>query len=167
MEEATHSAELVREDIQSFRNRYTFIASTDTCNICNFTLMVRCFYMFPCKHRFHTDCLLKELMPLLGIQRSVFLFVNLPYYKFNCFVGPAKRNKLDDLNRQLKILNAQSQGDSVSTGSSGMSAKDLVTTEIDNIIASECLYCGENMIRNIDKPFIDEHEYERVIKEWE
>lgn len=83
------------------------------------------------------------------------------------FVGPAKRNKLDDLNRQLKILNTQGQSDNLSTNSAGMSAKELVKAEIDNIVASECLYCGENMIRNIDKPFIEEHEYEKIMKEWE
>lgn len=82
-------------------------------------------------------------------------------------LGPAKRNKLDDLNRQLKILNAQGQGDNLSTGSTGMSAKEMVKAEIDNIVASECLYCGENMIRNIDKPFIEENEYEKIMKEWE
>lgn len=72
MEEATQSAELVRGEIQSFRNRYTFISSNDNCDICNLTLMVRCFYMFPCKHRFHTDCLLKELTHLLGNIKGFF-----------------------------------------------------------------------------------------------
>lgn len=146
MEDATRSAELVRSEIQSFRNRYTFINSSDVCDLCSTILLTRCFYMFPCNHRFHTDCLLKELTP---------------------FLGPAKRNKLDDLNRQLKMLKAQNQGDNLSTGSSGMSAKDIVKAEIDNIIASECFYCGENMIRNIDKPFIEENEYDRVMKEWD
>jgi hypothetical protein len=66
MEEATKSAHLVREDIQSFRNRFTFISSDETCEVCNVTLMIRPFYMFPCQHKFHTDCLMNELNPLLG-----------------------------------------------------------------------------------------------------
>lgn len=65
------------------------------------------------------------------------------------------------------MLNTQSQADTISTGSSGISTRDVVKGEIDNIIASECFYCGENMIRNIDKPFIEENEFDRVIKEWE
>lgn len=48
-----------------------------------------------------------------------------------------------------------------------MSTRDMIKSEIDNILASECLYCGENMIRNIDKPFIEEHEYDLIMKEWE
>jgi hypothetical protein len=66
MEEATKSAHLVREDIQSFRNRFTFISSDETCEVCSVTLMIRPFYMFPCQHKFHTDCLMNELNPLLG-----------------------------------------------------------------------------------------------------
>jgi hypothetical protein len=48
-----------------------------------------------------------------------------------------------------------------------MSAREIVKSEIDNIVASECLFCGENMIRNIDKPFIEDYEYDKIAKEWE
>lgn len=66
MQEATESAERVRYEIQSFRNKYTFIKTTDTCSICNLTLIMSAFYIFPCGHRFHSDCLLMELTPNLG-----------------------------------------------------------------------------------------------------
>lgn len=84
-------------------------------------------------------------------------------------IGPAKRNKLHDLNRQLTLLSAQVavHSDAVSTSSASLCIRDQVRQDIDTIVASECLYCGEIMIRNIDSPFIDEREYERVIKEWE
>lgn len=82
------------------------------------------------------------------------------------FLGPAKKNKLADLHRQLNVLNSQ-VGDNVSTGSMGLSTRDAVKSDIDNIVASECLYCGENMIRNIDKPFVDDKEYDQIMKEWE
>lgn len=146
MTEATESAERVRDEIQSFRNRYTFIKATDTCSICQMTIMARAFYIFPCGHRFHTDCLLTDLTPNLG---------------------PAKRNKLHELNRQLTMLSAQVHSDNVSNSSASLSMRDQVKQDIDNIVASECLYCGEIMIRNIDKPFIDDKEYDKVMKEWE
>ena len=61
--------------------------------------------------------------------------------------------------------------------------------ELDDLIASECVFCGDLMIRslvdettfesvsddmasnlrtlrNIDKPFIDDQEFDRVIAEW-
>ena len=58
---------------------------------------------------------------------------------------------------------------------------------MDDLIASECVFCGDVMIRslveektfesddmasnlltlrNIDKPFIDDQEFDRVIAEW-
>ncbi|XP_076258770.1 vacuolar protein sorting-associated protein 18 dor isoform X1 [Rhynchophorus ferrugineus] len=145
MQDATDAADQVRQDIHAFRDSYMVINSYDKCEICDVTLMIRPFYTFPCHHKFHSDCLLSELSPSLG---------------------PTKKGRLADLERQLKTLNTQGNLDNVSTGS-GVSAKEQVKTEIDNIIASECLYCGENMIRNIDKPFVEDYEYENVMKEWE
>lgn len=81
-------------------------------------------------------------------------------------LGPAKRNKLTDLQRQLNILNTQTI-DNISTGSTGLSSRDIVRNDIDNIVASECLFCGENMIRNIETPFYTEHEYDQILKDWE
>ncbi|XP_050295734.1 vacuolar protein sorting-associated protein 18 homolog isoform X2 [Anthonomus grandis grandis] len=146
MEEATKSAEQVREEIQNFRNCYTYINSSDKCEVCEVTLLVKPFYFFPCQHKFHSDCLLKELEPNLG---------------------PLKKSRLAELERQFQTLSLQSNSDSISTGSSGMSARDQVKTEIDNILASECLYCGETMIRNIDTPFIEEFEFDSITREWQ
>lgn len=83
------------------------------------------------------------------------------------WIGPAKRNKLHELNRQLTLLSAQVHSDNVSNSSASLSMRDQVKQDIDNIVASECLYCGEIMIRNIDKAFIDEKEYDKIMKEWE
>lgn len=76
MEEATNSAEQVRNEIQSFRNCFTYINSADKCEVCNMILMVRPFYFFPCNHMFHSDCLLAELEPCLGKFFICILFVD-------------------------------------------------------------------------------------------
>ncbi|XP_057663701.1 vacuolar protein sorting-associated protein 18 homolog isoform X1 [Diorhabda carinulata] len=146
MEEATKSAKQVREEIEAFRNHHTIINTSDNCEVCNKMLLIKSFYMFPCRHMFHSDCLLTELSP---------------------FLGPAKRNRLSDLNKQLSLYNNQFNLDNLSTGSTGMSHREQLRAEIDNILASECPYCGEIMIKNIDQPFIEDHEYEMIMKEWE
>jgi hypothetical protein len=37
--------------------------------------------------------------------------------------------------------------DAVSIGSSAISAREQVRSEVDSLVAGECLYCGGNMIR--------------------
>lgn len=62
MEEATKSADLIRVDIKDLRNKYGYVSSTDVCVICEYALLGRDFYIFPCRHGFHTDCLTKEVL---------------------------------------------------------------------------------------------------------
>ncbi|KAG7209765.1 hypothetical protein KM043_011388 [Ampulex compressa] len=144
MQEATKAAELIRKDIQAFRMRCTFVYAKDTCNTCNVRLLLRPFYVFPCGHRFHSDCLVATLTPMLSMHQRI---------------------KLADLQRQLTVLSNRPE-DTTSVGSVSLSTKDQIKADIDELIASECFYCGELMIESIDKPFIEEEDYESVMKEW-
>ncbi|XP_076234523.1 vacuolar protein sorting-associated protein 18 dor isoform X2 [Calliopsis andreniformis] len=144
MQEATKPAELIRKDIQEFRTRCTYIHAKDTCNTCDVQLLLRPFYVFPCGHRFHSDCLVAALTPMLSMDQ---------------------RTKLAVLQRQLTALSNRPE-DTTSVGSVSLSRKDQIKADIDELVASECLYCGELMIESIDKPFIEEEDYERVMKEW-
>ena len=54
---------------------------------------------------------------------------------------------------------------SLGKGSAGTSREHL-KSDIDDIIASECVYCGELMIRSIDKPFIDPGKFEEEKSSW-
>lgn len=78
--------------------------------------------------------------------------------------GPARRNKLADLQRQLNVL---SKIELSTLTSSGLPLRELLRNEIDDIVANECIFCGEHMINCIDKPFIAEEDWDRVMKEWE
>ncbi|OAD60045.1 Vacuolar protein sorting-associated protein 18 like protein [Eufriesea mexicana] len=142
MEEATNAAELIRKDIQEYRTRCTFIHTKDTCNICGVQLLLRSFYIFSCGHKFHSDCLVATLTPMLSVDQ---------------------RTKFAHLQCQLTALSNKPE-DTRSVGS--LSKKDQIKADIDELIASECLYCGELMIESINKPFIEEEDYERVMKEW-
>ncbi|XP_038211746.1 vacuolar protein sorting-associated protein 18 homolog isoform X2 [Zerene cesonia] len=143
MEDATKSAECVRNEIQSFRNRSVLVSVADVCRVCDIALLLRPFYLFPCAHRFHTDCLLAHIQPALP---------------------PARRNKLADLQRQLAVL---SNIELSTVTSSGLPLREVLRNEIDDIVASECVLCGEHMISCIDKPFIADEDWDRVMKEWE
>nr|QHN70697.1 deep orange [Limenitis arthemis astyanax] len=143
MEEATKSAEYVRNEIQSFRNRSVLISVSDSCCLCSLALLLRPFYLFPCGHRFHSDCLLSEIRPQLA---------------------PARRNKLADLQRHLSVL---TNIELATITSNGLPLREVLKNEIDDIVANECVFCGEHMISCIDKPFIADEDWDRVMKEWE
>lgn len=66
MEECAEAAENVRKAIQSFKNRSVTISSQDNCSACGTFLLLKAFCIFPCSHKFHSDCLEKSLIDLLS-----------------------------------------------------------------------------------------------------
>lgn len=48
-----------------------------------------------------------------------------------------------------------------------MSQRDSIKNEIENVLAAECLFCGEHMINLIDKPFIGIEDWDRVNLDWQ
>ncbi|KAG0147221.1 hypothetical protein CROQUDRAFT_479078 [Cronartium quercuum f. sp. fusiforme G11] len=76
MEESTRSADLIKSDIEKLSHRFLVINQTDNCNSCDELLLTRPFYVFPCQHSFHVDCLIKEVtqhMPPHQLRRMLTL----------------------------------------------------------------------------------------------
>ncbi|KAJ1104409.1 hypothetical protein NDU88_001821 [Pleurodeles waltl] len=151
MEEATLSAKRIREDIQEMRNKYGSVEHQEKCSACDFPLLNRTFYLFLCGHMFHYDCLLQSVLP------------NLPTYK---------QVKLEDLQKKLltsnppvKSRHQPKEEDTISLGK-GQQTREQIKADIDDIVAAECVYCGELMIRTIDKPFIDPQKYDEEMQSW-
>lgn len=88
-----------------------------------------------------------------------------------------KQTRLEDLQKKLAATTQTSKsrhrptpkddGDTASLekGSAGTS-REQIKSDIDDIIASECVYCGELMIKSIDKPFIDPEKFEQEKASW-
>lgn len=53
----------------------------------------------------------------------------------------------------------------IGTTSTNVSPREQIKNEIENILAADCLYCGEYMIESIDKPFIDD--WDKVNLDWQ
>lgn len=47
-----------------------------------------------------------------------------------------------------------------------LALKRRLKADIDALVASECVYCGELLLRTIDMPFILDTEFERLQEEW-
>ncbi|KAK8861498.1 hypothetical protein IAR55_002319 [Kwoniella newhampshirensis] len=65
MDEATASAESIKRDIENLTNRFVTIEPGDKCWKCGLGLVIRQFYVFPCQHSFHADCLISMAMGFL------------------------------------------------------------------------------------------------------
>ncbi|KDQ63405.1 hypothetical protein JAAARDRAFT_147697 [Jaapia argillacea MUCL 33604] len=76
MDEATRNAEAIKQDIASLRNRFITLDSGETCSTCGYLLFTRQFYVFPCQHTFHADCLIglaKEFLPSYALRKILAL----------------------------------------------------------------------------------------------
>ncbi|BES99799.1 vacuolar protein sorting-associated protein 18 homolog [Nesidiocoris tenuis] len=133
MEDATKSAQIIRNEINAFRSRHSIISASDLCGVCQKTLLTSPFYSFPCSHRFHMDCLITEITPLLNLETQELLQTLLKW-----------------------------EEDEESTAE-----KQKIRSDLDAILAAQCLFCGDLMISLIDKPFIQDCDFERIRKEWE
>ncbi|XP_078486293.1 vacuolar protein sorting-associated protein 18 homolog [Ciona intestinalis] len=132
MNEATSSAHSIRANIQETRNRHLVVGGTDRCKSCDKLLLTRAFYLFPCQHAFHNDCMWKDARPLLI---------------------DSKRDLADRLQQKLLTLNLSN--DSTSKEERKTSRQKLIK-DLDETIANECVLCGEIAVRSIDTPFLDE-----------
>ncbi|KAK2461658.1 hypothetical protein APHAL10511_006121 [Amanita phalloides] len=76
MDEATRTAESIKQDINALKNRFITIDSAEICSSCSRQLLLRQFYVFPCRHCFHADCLIalaKEYLPAHALRKIVSL----------------------------------------------------------------------------------------------
>lgn len=58
MNEATASAESIKRDIAALSTRFVTVEQDEKCAKCAAALLLRQFYVFPCQHSFHADCLI-------------------------------------------------------------------------------------------------------------
>ncbi|TPX64225.1 hypothetical protein SpCBS45565_g06048 [Spizellomyces sp. 'palustris'] len=176
MDEATKSAESIRLDIRELRNRYTTIPVAERCKSCRSPLLTRQFYVFPCEHVFHADCLSNQV-----IREST----------------PAKSKRIQDLQERITQEIAAKRAALVDEGGSILSSAmlgmrrvkeageaspvpsggetkgnnkarspDTLKEELDDLIASECPLCGDLMIKSVDRPFIAQDEGD-TIRSWQ
>lgn len=58
MDEATASAESIKREIEQLSNRFITVEQGDKCWKCGGAVSSRQFYIFPCQHALHADCLI-------------------------------------------------------------------------------------------------------------
>ena len=153
MKSATESARQIRQEIKEFRNKFTIIRTEDKCVVCSYAVLTRWFYAFPCGHLFHSDCLITEVMP---------------------YLKQSQQKRIEEIRRNLSIGSSFSQmkttNDVFADQSNSIAAaneRERLLTELDDIVANECFYCGDVIISCIDEPFILPEEMSLVMDGWD
>jgi len=145
MAEASRSAGVIRDEIVQAKADHQYVRATDRCSICCDLLISRPFYLFSCSHKFHTDCLAEAILPHLPAPRQ---------------------RKLLELQSQVESLARETDNSSLDSRTAMPSRLEQTQAELDDLLASECVFCGDIMVKNIDRPFIEDDDFDRVMAEW-
>jgi hypothetical protein len=121
MDDSARSSTSIRLQISELAHRYAVISAGEACSICGYPLLTRQFYVFPCRHAFHADCLVTKL----------------------------KEEGGQTLRRRI----AEVQGE---LGHGGDEHRKRAMEEFDEVVASECVLCGDLMVRSVDMGFKEE-----------
>ncbi|KAH6622436.1 Pep3/Vps18/deep orange family-domain-containing protein [Boeremia exigua] len=70
MDDSEDTARHIASDIKALGQRYAVVRPGERCAHCALPLLSRMFFVFPCQHAFHADCLAKRVVELSGIARG-------------------------------------------------------------------------------------------------
>lgn len=106
MDTSAQTASQIRAEIVNLDSRYAIVEPGEKCWICSLPLLSRQFFVFPCQHAFHSDCLGKEVLEGAGGKKRYIRDLQTQLNKGN--LPAAKREKiiveLDSLIAEACIL---------------------------------------------------------------
>jgi len=132
MEELSESAEGINTELDAMKKRGFSVSSLQHCEYCRSALFSRQFYLFPCSHGFHNDCMLKRVHTHKHLDDKQLEAVNV-------------------LNEQIRVISRRAKDDK-----RAMAQQEYLQNELDGYIAADCPLCGYVMIRSLSLPLISE-----------
>lgn len=70
MDESSQTATNIKIDIAALDHRYAIVEPGEKCYVCSLPLLSRQFFVFPCQHAFHSDCLGRKVLEQAGVSKS-------------------------------------------------------------------------------------------------
>jgi vacuolar protein sorting-associated protein 18 len=92
MDTSAQTASQIRGEIADLDSRYAIVEPGEKCWICSLPLLSRQFFVFPCQHAFHSDCLGKEVLEGAGGKKRYIRDLQAQISKGN--LPAAKREKI-------------------------------------------------------------------------
>lgn len=162
MEEYKRSADRVRDNIKQLRNRVGVVKGSQQCEVCHQVVLSRTFYLFPCEHAFHADCLVAKVMPHLPRKRQQ--QVSMLFEKIQSIPEAAPgASPLKGGARSSAAAASSLRGRGGAGGDGTEKAPESATAsraelqaQMDEFVAKECLFCGDIMINSVSEPLGDD-----------
>ncbi|KAK4249929.1 Pep3/Vps18/deep orange family-domain-containing protein [Corynascus novoguineensis] len=70
MDESGRTAANIKVDIAALDRRYAIVEPGEKCYVCGLPLLSRQFFVFPCQHAFHSDCLGRRVLEQCGAAKA-------------------------------------------------------------------------------------------------
>ncbi|KAI9826930.1 MAG: hypothetical protein M1832_005869 [Thelocarpon impressellum] len=70
MDESARTAASIKTKIAALDNRYALVEPGERCYSCQYPLLSRQFFVFPCQHAFHGDCLGRRVVEQAGVGKG-------------------------------------------------------------------------------------------------
>ncbi|KKP02713.1 hypothetical protein THAR02_05166 [Trichoderma harzianum] len=70
MDESSQTATNIKLDIAALDHRYAIVEPGEKCYVCGLPLLSRQFFVFPCQHSFHSDCMGRKVLEQAGVAKS-------------------------------------------------------------------------------------------------
>ncbi len=143
MDQSTNAADQIRSDIQKLGMSYGFVDGQGRCQVCEGPVLTREFYLFPCQHAFHANCMVDQMMAAE--------FDDAQKHKFNSLM-----TQIRQLEQSSAKVNAQGGGGGGGATSAEEGKRSKIAklkNALDDLVAPECLLCGVVSIRQINRPF--------------
>ncbi|KAH8174640.1 pep3/Vps18/deep orange family protein [Sarocladium implicatum] len=69
MDSFSRASAITRQQIASLKHRYIVVEPGERCHLCEMPLLARSFFVFPCQHSFHSDCLHERVLGRSGLAK--------------------------------------------------------------------------------------------------
>lgn len=143
MEELSNSAEAIEMELLSVTTRGLGVKTNQTCECCSHGLFGKQFYLFPCGHGYHEDCMVLRSAEYLESQEEVLAVAA--------------------LQEQLKQVAARAKDNDKRS----LAQLDQLQNELDGYVAADCPLCGTYMIRSIGVSLVASEKDISEAKTWE
>ena len=97
MDESARTAENIRNDIMALDTRYAIVEPGERCYVCQYPLLSRQFFVFPCQHAFHSDCLTSNILKQARAEKKKRIQTLQDDISRGLTIGKAREKAVDEL----------------------------------------------------------------------